>query len=95
MLAIVESAEVMGAVDEAAQRWSRFHEAWEMLVWVLSRDPTVGQPLTETGNIRAFVFDGSCAHDMPTIDLVYEITAIQVVLQRVRFRDAQTSAGTA
>ena len=95
MLDIIESAEVMAEVDEAARRWSRCHEAWDMLFWVLSRDPTVGQPLTEVGNIRAFVFDGSWAHDMPTIDLVYEITTTRVVLQRVRSRNAQTSAGTA
>ena len=37
----------------------------------------------------------SFAHDMPTIDVVYEVTSTQIILQRVRFRDALSSAGTA
>jgi hypothetical protein len=92
---VIESPDVMVAVDDAKERWARFDDAWSVVPWVLSYDPTVGYPLKEGGSIRSFVFDGSWAHEMPTIDVVYEITLTQVIIQRVRFRNAGTSAGRA
>lgn len=92
---VVESVEVMQAVDDASTRWARFDDAWSVVPWVLSLDPTAGEPLVEGGHIRSMVFDGSWAHEMPTIDVVYEITETQIVLQRVRFRDAASTAGSA
>jgi len=93
MREVIESVEVMQEVDDASEKWGRFDDAWESVSWVLSRDPTVGHPLVEGGHIRAMVFDGSWAHDMPTIDVVYEITETNIVIQRVRFREATTTAG--
>ena len=93
MRSVVESIEVMGEVDDCNTRWIRFEDAWSVVHWVLSRDPTVGQPLTEGGQIRSIVFDGSWAHDMPTIDVLYEITETQIIIQRVRFRNATASGG--
>jgi hypothetical protein len=95
MREVVESIEVMAAVDDAENSWGRFDDAWSAVKWVLSRDPTVGSPLTEGGRVRAFVYDGSWALDMPTIDVVYEITDSQIIIQRARFRDAGTSSGHA
>ena len=95
MREVVESIEVMGEAEEAERRWSRFDDAWSTVHWVLSRDPMVGQPLIEGGHLRSLVYAGSFAHDMPTIDVVYEVTSTQIILQRVRFRDALSSAGTA
>jgi hypothetical protein len=92
---IVESIEVMAEVDEASRRWARLDDAWSALHWALSRDPTLGEPLFEGGHIRSFVYVGSYSHEMPTIDVVYEVTQTQVVIQRVRFREASTSAGHA
>jgi hypothetical protein len=95
MRTVVETAEVMAEVDDAEVRWGRAAEAWSTVTWVLSRDPTVGMPLVEGGQQRSIVFDGSRAHDMPTIQVLYEITATEIVIRKVRFLDAQSSAGNA
>jgi len=95
---VVESIEVMAEVDEASHRWTRLEDAWSAVQWALSRDPTLGEPLVEGGHIRSFVFVGSYAHDMPTIDVVYvvyEVTQTQIIIERVRFRTASISAGHA
>jgi hypothetical protein len=95
MRSVVESAEVMADVDEAKEKWTRTEDAWATVFWVLSRDPTVGEPLTERGHLRSIVFDGSWAHEMPTIYVLYEITENEIVLQKARFTDAKRSAGRA
>jgi plasmid stabilization system protein ParE len=95
MRTVVESVEVMADVDEAKERWARTEDAWATVFWVLSRDPTIGEPLTERGHLRAVVFDGSWAHEMPTIYVLYEITETAIVIQKARFTDAKTSAGRA
>ena len=92
---VVESNEVMADVDDATKRWSRFDDAWSAVHWVLAKDPTVGTPLSEGGHVRAFVFAGSWAHDMPNIDVVYEVTDTQIIIQKMRCRDATVSAGRA
>lgn len=92
---VVESSDVMGEVDECRTKWERFDDAWDVVFWVLARDPTVGSPLNETGHLRAFVFEGSWAHEMPTIDVIYEVTETTIVIQRVRFREARSTAGKA
>jgi hypothetical protein len=92
---VIESTEVMDAVDEASEKWARFDDAWSVVPWVLSRDPTVGQPLTEGGHIRSFIFEGSWAHEMPTIDVVYEMPEQHIIIQKVRFRDASSNSGRA
>jgi hypothetical protein len=35
------------------------------------------------------------AHEMPTIQVLYEITEHEVIVQKARFSDAATSAGRA
>ncbi len=95
MRSVIKSAEVMADVDEAKEKWARTEDAWSTVFWVLSRDPTVGEPLTERGHLRSIVFDGSWAHEMPTIYVLYEITENEIVLQKARFTDAKTSAGRA
>jgi hypothetical protein len=95
MRSVVEAPEVADAIDDAKLTWSRLDEAWDMLFWVLSKDPTVGQPLREAGHLRAFVFEGAWAHDMPTIDVVYELTDSQVIIRRVRFREPTGQGGNA
>ena len=49
MRGVVEDADAHNAADEACEIWARASGAWEMLKWVLSRDPTKGDPLTEGG----------------------------------------------
>lgn len=95
MRSVVESAEVMRDVDDAKEKWARADDAWDTVTWVLSKEPTVGQPLVEGGHFRAFAFEGSRAHEMPTINVVYEITETEIVIHKVRFLDATMSAGRA
>ena len=52
MRSVIESAEVMADVDEAKEKWARTEDAWATLFWVLSRDPTIGDPLVERGHLR-------------------------------------------
>jgi hypothetical protein len=92
---VVESAEVMQDVDEAKEKWARADDAWGTLRWVLSQDPTKGAPLSEGGQLRTLAYDGSWAHEMPTINVVYEITETQVIIHSVRFVDAVSTAGSA
>ena len=51
--------------------------------------------MTEGGHLRSLVFDGSWAHEMPTIYVLYEITELEVIIQKARFSDASSSAGQA
>ena len=85
----------MAEVDEAKEKWARTDDAWQTVFWVLSRDPTVGEPLTEGGHLRSIVFDGSWAHEMPTIYVLYEIGEHEIVIHKAHFTDAKTSAGRA
>jgi hypothetical protein len=81
--------------EDACLRWSRTQEAWDMIFWVLARDPTAGDPVSEGGLARSFVFEGSWAHDMPTIQILYIIEEPYVTIKSAAFRDPVTSAGTA
>lgn len=87
------------SVDEALERarpeWERLDDAWAMIEWVLARDPTKGIPLSESGRVRAFVFEGSNAHSMPNIEVVYVEDPPYVTIKSVRFSRPTYSAGRA
>jgi hypothetical protein len=52
MRSVIESADVMAEVDEAKEKWARTDDAWQTVFWVLSRDPTIGEPLTRISHPR-------------------------------------------
>ena len=95
MRTVRDDLEVELAVDDACERWSRAREAWEVVHWVLAHDPTRGDPITEGGQARSFVYVGSWAHDMPTITVLYVIEEPYITIRRARFTDAKTTAGHA
>jgi hypothetical protein len=95
MRTVREDLEVELALEEACSKWSRTQEAWDVVTWVLAHDPTRGDPLTESGLARTFVYEGSWAHDMPTITILYVIEEPYVTIRRARFTDARTTAGRA
>ncbi len=95
MRTVREDPAVDIALDEACSKWSRAQEAWDVVIWVLAHDPTRGEPLTESGQARSLVYEGSWAHDMPTIAVLYAIDEHYVTIQRARFTDARTTAGRA
>ena len=75
MRTVREDREAEDALEAACRAWARTQDAWDAIIWVLSRDPTVGTPLSEGGAARSLVYQGSWAHEMPTIQIVYVIEA--------------------
>jgi hypothetical protein len=86
---------VEGDLDDARRKWERVDDAWNTIEWALARDPTIGTPLSESGLARSLVVDGSWAHDMPTIQIVYIFEEPYVTIKSVRFSDPAHSAGNA
>lgn len=82
-------------LEDAKHEWPRLEDAWIMIEWVLARDPTKGLPLSESGLARSFVFDGSWAHDMPTIQILYVFEEPYVTIKSVRISHPTHSAGQA
>ena len=95
MRTVRQDLSVDADLEDACQRWTRTQDAWDMIFWVLAHDPTRGSPVTEGGSARSFVFDGSWAHDMPTIQVLYVIEDPYVTIRSATFRDPSFSAGTA
>lgn len=95
MRTVRQEPAVDAALDEACLRWSRTEDAWGMITWVLARDPTTGEPVTEGGLARSLVFVGSWAHEMPTIQILYVFDEAYVTIHAAEFRDPTSSAGTA
>ena len=95
MRSIRTENEVDGDIEDAKREWTRLDDAWEMIEWVLMRDPTVGVPQTESGKARSFVFDGSVAHEMPTIQILYIFDDQFITIMKVKFSNPMQSAGTA
>ena len=86
---IREEDEVRRAVDAAYMRWARAHEAWEAVTWALARDPfSAGPPLSESGMVRAFVFEGARSIKMPTVKVVYLIRPSVVIISAALFEEA-------
>lgn len=83
------------ALDEARGQWERVDDAWNMIEWVLARDPTKGVPVTESGSARSFVFVGSHAHGMPDIQVIYVDEAPYVTIKSVKFSEPTFTAGSA
>ena len=80
---------VQRAVDAAYRRWPRTEEAWEAVTWALARDPySAGPPLSESGLVRAFVFDGAQSIGLPTVRAVYVIEPAVVIVRAAVFEDS-------
>lgn len=95
MLSVRQEFEVDDALAAATHKYSRTQDAWDMIIWVLARDPTVGTPLSEGGTSRSFVFEGSWAHDMPTIQIVHVYEHPYVTIKSAAFRDPDSQGGNA
>lgn len=86
---------VVDDLEEARRIWDRLDDAWAMIEWVLARDPTKGDPLTESGTARSFFFAGSNAHSMPDIQIVYVDESPYVTIKSVRFSNPSFMGGSA
>lgn len=88
MRGIREESAAQAAYDNAVKRWSRADDAWQMVTWVVVRDPLLGRPVTESGQTRAFTFDGARSIDMPDVTLLYQVTDMLVVIHDALFKDS-------
>jgi hypothetical protein len=93
---IVLDSAVRDALDSAVRKWDDTERAWIAIEWTLVRDPIVGRPLTEKGNIRAFEYDGARSIGQPDIEVIYEITLHEIIVRNAVFSNAKaTQAGRA
>lgn len=68
---------------EAAERiWPNVEHVWEAIEWTLVRDPGVGAMLSESGRIRAFVFEGARSVGWPDVRIIYEESPDLIVISR-------------
>mgnify|MGYP000421308519 CR=1 FL=1 len=89
MLTIVEQPTAKEALDNARDRWQRVDDAWEAITWALSRDPTFGDPITESGKTRLAVFQGARSISMPTIEVIYETQEPYIIIHEATFSEAK------
>jgi hypothetical protein len=64
-------------------------DAWEAATWIIARDPTAGDPVTESGITRAYTFEGARSIDLPTLTLLYEVQAETIVIHDALFADSR------
>jgi hypothetical protein len=89
VLDVREEPAVEKAVDAAYRHWPRADEAWEAVTWAIARDPFgAGPSLTESGNIRAFVFEGARLFGMPSIRVVYVVEPDCVIIHEAIFYES-------
>lgn len=89
MRTVVEQPRVNRAIDGAKTRWSRAHDAWNTVSWIIARDPETGTSLTESGVTRSFTLDGARSIDLPTVTVLYEIRLFEIIIHDALFEDAK------
>lgn len=96
MRTIREEEIARNAVNEALANpaWSRASDAWDCITWSIAHEPSIGEPVTESGRVRSFVFEGAKSIGMPTVQVLYEVDGDLIVIHDARFSDARfTQAG--
>jgi hypothetical protein len=79
------------AIDSAYDLWDDAERAWIAIEWAMVRDPHVGVPLTESGNIRAFLYDGARSIKQPDVEVIYEIRLNEIIVHSAVFADAKAN----
>lgn len=79
------------AVDSAVDNWAGAETAWEAIEWTLAHDPRVGVPLSESGNIRGFVYTGARSIGQPDVEVIYELGNPEIIVKSAEFSDAKTT----
>ena len=79
------------AVDSACDEWEDAERAWMAIEWALARDPHVGVPLTEGGNVRGLLYDGARSIGQPDVEVIYEIQQNTIIVRSALFKDAKAS----
>jgi hypothetical protein len=95
-LTVVLDEVARAALDLAIETWSDAERAWAAIEWVLARDPQCGRPLTESGNLRAFVYVGARSIHQPDVEVIYEIAWKEIIVRSAEFAHARGAvAGSA
>jgi hypothetical protein len=91
-----EETRVSEGLARACEKWPRAEQAWEAITWALARDPEVGRPLSESGDLRNVVWRGARSIGMPDIGVTYRISAENIEILDAEFADAEAGqAGSA
>ena len=64
---------------------------WRAIEWALARDPAVGVPLTEQGNVRGLLYDGAQSIGQPDVEVIYEIQQDAIIVRSAIFRNPKAS----
>lgn len=88
MKSIREEKRVTIARDAAEVRWERAMDSWEAITWVILHDETCGSALSESGNVRGYIFDGARSVNMPSLAVIYEITDEYIIVRDAEFYEA-------
>jgi hypothetical protein len=71
---VVLAKAVTAAVDDACAVYPRFEEAWDALIWLLSRNASViGRPHTTDPSLRLYVQADDLLAGVPSIWIVYRV----------------------
>ncbi len=89
MLTVREDNAARTALDAAMEKSTRTLDAWDAITWVIARDPKAGDPVTESGLVRAYTLDGARSIDLPTVTLLYGISAFYIIVHDAKFEDAK------
>jgi hypothetical protein len=79
------------AVDSACDKWEDAERVWRAIEWALARDPAVGVPLTEQGNVRGLLYDGAQSIGQPDVEVIYEIQQDAIIVRSAIFRNPKAS----
>lgn len=77
------------AVDAAELKWERADDAVQAVEWTLAHDPKAGVAVTESGLVRAFVYEGAVSIKMPTVRVLYQIQEHRIVIRDMHFEEAK------
>ena len=84
------------ALDAACDIWEGAEIAWLAIEWTLSRGANAGITLSESGEVRAFVYAGAKSIKQPDVRVIYQIALDQIVIKDAIFTEAKAmSAGVA
>jgi len=86
---VILESDAQQAVDSACDEWEDAERAWMAIEWALARDPHVGVPLTEGGNVRGLLYDGARSIDQPDVQVIYEIQQNAIIVRSAVFNDAK------
>ena len=81
---IREEPQVSAAIDAAALRFKRCHDAIDALKWALARDPTGGTKL-EQGPGYVQSMRGATSIELPSITVLYTVEEHTITLHAMRF----------